>query len=161
MENMGVWLGLGVVIIVALAAYAGYLLWQVRKLKEKREEQQKALEEFNQEQRERLNNSIQVIAQAILEKQVGLTEGSIRIRVLLDALGVNENVKEEFTAFYQLADAAAHIPILKAWKSLPKKDQQRYKQELFQLENIHGDFVLAAAKGIQGRDFIQLWYSAV
>ncbi len=161
MQNIWFWLATaGGVIVVALAIYAGYLLVQVRKLKEKREQQQQDLEQFSREQRERSNNSIQIIAQAMVEGQCGLTEGSIRVKALLDSLDAGDLVKEEFTAFYQLATAAEHIPILGAWKSLSKKEQQGFKQEIFQLEKVHGDFVLAAAEKIKGRDFIQLWYSA-
>ncbi|MFL0796707.1 MAG: DUF2489 domain-containing protein [Cellvibrionaceae bacterium] len=160
MQNIWFWLAIaGCVVVVGLAGYAGYLLLQVKKLKERREQQQQDIEELNKEQRERLNNSIQVIAQAMVEGQCGLTEGSIRVKVLLDGLNVDDAVKEEFTAFYQLATAAEHIPILEAWKSLSKKEQQVFKQEIFQLEKVHGDFVKAAAEKIRGRDFNQLWYS--
>ena len=50
-----------------------------------------------------------------------LTEGAIRVRVLLDGLSVNEDVQEEFAAFYQLAKATEHIPILEGWKQLSTK----------------------------------------
>lgn len=141
------------VIIVILTTIAGYYLWQLRLLGKKRDEQQQALEQTAREQRERVNKSIQIIAQAMVAKQMTLTEGAIRVRVLLDGLGVNESVQVEFAAFYQLAKATEHIPILEAWKQLSTKKKLAFDDQRAQLENDHREFVLDAAVRIQGQFF--------
>lgn len=151
---------LAVVIILVLGAYAAWLLWQVRVQEKQRREQQRLLAKEREAQRQRLNHSIQIIARALLEEQVSLTEGAIRIKMLMEALEVTEVEREEFTAFYQLADATAHIPILQDWKKLSPKEQRRYTFERLRLEADHKDFVLAAAERIQGRGFQTLWHSA-
>ncbi len=144
---------LGIVVIVGLTTTAGYYLWQLRLLKNKREQQKEALEQAGREQRERVNKSIQIIAQAIVEEQMTLTEGAIRIRVLLDGLSVNETVQKDFAAFYQLAKAAEHIPILEAWKQLSTKKKLAFDSERERLEKDHREFVLDAAARIQGHSF--------
>lgn len=144
---------IAMVIIVILTTIAGYYLWQLRLLGKKRDEQQQALEQTAREQRERVNKSIQIIAQAMVAKQMTLTEGAIRVRVLLDGLGVNESVQVEFAAFYQLAKATEHIPILEAWKQLSTKKKLAFDDQRAQLENDHREFVLDAAVRIQGQFF--------
>ena len=142
-----------IVVVVVLTVVAGYYLWQLRLLNNKRAEQQRALEQAGREQRERVNKSIQIIAQAITEDQMTLTEGAIRVRVLLDGLGVNEDVQEEFAAFYQLAKATEHIPILEGWKQLSTKKKLAFDSERERLESDYRDFVLDAAARIQGQVF--------
>jgi len=142
-----------IVIVAVLAAIAGYYLWQLRLLSKKRKDQKKALEQAGREQRDRVNKSIQIIAQAIIEDQMTLTEGAIRVRVLLDGLGVDESVQEEFAAFYQLAKATEHIPILAAWKELSTKKKLAFDSERERLERDYREFVLDAATRIQGQVF--------
>ncbi len=144
---------LAALVIAALTATAGYYLWQLRVLKNKRAQQKEALEQAGREQRERVNKSIQIIAQAIVEEQMTLTEGAIRVRVLLDGLGVSESVQKEFSAFYQLAKATEHIPILEAWKQLSTKKKLAFDSERERLEKDYREFVLDAAVRIQGQYF--------
>jgi hypothetical protein len=84
---------------------------------------------------------------------VGITEASIRIRVLLDALQVDKSVRDEFIAFYTLADKTSHIPILHDWKKLSRKQQFEFEQEMARVEAEYRDFTLDAARRILGREF--------
>ncbi|WP_444922350.1 DUF2489 domain-containing protein [Microbulbifer sp. CnH-101-G] len=146
-------LAIAATIIFTLAVIAGYYLRKFSTAQKKQAEQLAELEQAAQEQRQRVNDSIQIIARSLLDDGVGLTEASIRIRVLLDALQVEDSVREEFVAFYTIAEKTSHIPILKEWKALPRKEQFQYELEMAQVEADYKDFVLDAAKRILGRTF--------
>lgn len=141
------------IVVLILSGIAGYYLWQLKQLREKQQAQRQALEQAGAEQRVRINKSIQIITQAMLEDQMTLTEGAIRTRVLLDGLSVDESVKAEFSAFYQLAAATDHIPILDAWKALSTKKKLVLDSEREKLEKDHKEFVLDAARRIQKKHF--------
>ncbi|WP_347332849.1 DUF2489 domain-containing protein [Marinimicrobium locisalis] len=148
------WLAVaGAVVILVLAVVAGILQYKVHQLNRARKAQQQELEEANQAQRERINKSIQVIAQAVGSDDITLTEASIRISVLLDSLGVEDPVREEFSAFYELKTATDHIPILQAWKELSTKQKFKYDRERTTQEQFHEKAVVDAAKRIRGRQF--------
>jgi Protein of unknown function (DUF2489) len=141
------------VIVIGLAFYAFTLTRKVRLLEEKRRQDAAVMEAELNQQRTYRNKSIQIIAQGILSSdQLSLTEGAIRIRVLMDGLDVDESVREEFNAFYQLSDATSHIPILEEWKKLKLKQRMAYDSERVQLESDHKEFVEDAAKRILGRE---------
>lgn len=140
------------VVILCLSGIAIILHWRLYRLRQAQSRAAVLAMEKRVQQKLSINRSIQVIARALLADQVGATEASIRISVLLDALNVQAEVKDEFSAFYTLAEAASHIPILDAWKALPKHQRKAYDRDLSVLEEQHRDFVLDAAVRIQGRE---------
>lgn len=143
----------GLVIVSVLAVYAVILR---RKLGRKKQlEQEKVLELEGQAaaQRSRVNKSIQVIAQSIPEGKMTLTEGVMRLSVLLESLGITDADREEFSPIFKLAEATAHIPILEGWKKLPLKKRMAFDQQRQALESDYRDFVLASAKSLVGRVF--------
>ncbi|WP_250460897.1 DUF2489 domain-containing protein [Microbulbifer litoralis] len=140
-------------IIFALAAVAGYYLRKLNLAQKKQAAQLAELEQAASDQRQRVNDSIQILARTLLDDGVGVTEASIRIRVLLDALQVEQGIKDEFVAFYTVADKTSHIPILQEWKKLPRKKQFQFEMEMAQVESEYKDFALDAAKRILGREF--------
>lgn len=147
----------GSVITAVLAAIAGYLMFKVYRQRKEREVKLDALEKENQqalrEQKAHTNKSIQILAQALHNQELTLTEASIRISGLLDILGVTDEIKAEFSAFYQLREKTSHIPYLKAWQNLSNAEQRKFDRERLQQETTFNDFVMDAAKRILGRDF--------
>lgn len=146
-------IALAVVIIVVLAVIAYRLQQKVNKVEAAKAEQAREFEAQQQAKRDSMNKSIQILAQGLHSNQVTKTEAAIRISVLLEFLGVDESVKEEYSALFQLAEATAHIPILEKWKALPKKEKLRFDKEREDLEEKYGDFVMDAAKRIMGKTF--------
>ncbi len=146
-----------VLIIAILGAIAGRLVYRVYRLQkvnaEKLRQQQVANELAMKEQRERTNKSIQIIALAVQQDELSLTEACMRIAGLLDHLDVDEAIKQEFSAFYQLRDLTQHIPILTEWQKLERKQQNDFDIERLRHEATYNDFVMDAAKRIVGRDF--------
>lgn len=144
---------IAVAIVVGLSVVAYRLRQQVKDMEAEQAQQEKALAEQQQAKRDSMNKSIQILAQGLITDQVTKTEAAIRIGALMEFLGVNDTVKEEFSAIYQLAEASAHIPILEKWKALPTKEKMRYDNERMTLEEKYGDFVMDAAQRIIGRTF--------
>ncbi|WP_193164414.1 DUF2489 domain-containing protein [Microbulbifer hainanensis] len=140
-------------IIFALAVVAGYYLRKLQLAQKEQARQLGELEQAAQDQRQRVNDSIQILARTLLDDGIGLTEASIRIRVLLDALQVEQGVREEFVAFYTIADKTSHIPFLQEWKKLPRKKQFQFEVEMAEIEVEYKDFALDAAQRILGREF--------
>lgn len=147
----------GSVIILILATIAGRLVYKVYLQKKIRTVKLQALEDANQkaqiERREWLNKSIQILAQAVHKDELTLTEASIRISGLLDSLDVHPDIKTEFSAFYQLREKTNHIPYLEAWHNLSNAEQKKFDLERLRHETTFNDFVVDAAKRIQGRNF--------
>ncbi|WP_156495351.1 DUF2489 domain-containing protein, partial [Oleiphilus sp. HI0128] len=63
------------------------------------EDAKKAYLEEVAEKKDKALNSIKVIAQCMLDEQVELSEGCIRIKVLLDHLAPNLHEDERFSVF--------------------------------------------------------------
>jgi len=144
---------LAAVVIAILTGVAVYYLKKAKAAEAKQKQEQQEWQEKVKAQRIRVNKSIQIIAQSMFGDELTMTEGAIRIRVLLDGLQVEEPIKEEFSAFYQFSDAVDHIPILEEWKKLSTKKKMGFDNERAKLEKTHNEFVMDAAKRILGRDF--------
>ena len=143
-------LAIGIVLVLAFIAYR--LQSQVRAMEQRKSQELEELAKQQVKHEQYLQNSIRILSQGIVDKQVTLTEGSIRISVLLDNLKVDDTVKEEFNVFYQLAEATAHIPILDAWKKLSSKERYRFDKERLNAESKFGDFAVDAAKRLKDYD---------
>jgi len=144
---------IAIAIIGVLAVIAARLQYRVYKLKRAQKEREELQARDASAQRSRINRSIQIIAKAVGRDDITLTEASIRISVLLDSLGVEEPVREEFSAFYQLAEANRHIPILDEWRKLTPKQQFALDQQRLREEAHYQEFIIDAAQRIQGRAF--------
>lgn len=140
-------------IVLVLSAVAGYYVWALVRQQRRIKKLTEAQEQERLAQRQRVNNSIQHLARGLVAEQLTLTEGAIRISVLLESLSVEDAIKQEYKAFYLLAEKTAHIPILENWKKLPTKDKLKFDQQRQQLEQEFGDFVIDAAERIQTRVF--------
>jgi len=143
----------GAIILIVLSFIAWRLQSRVSQMENSKAEQMQELEELKGNHQHYLNNSIQILAQGIVDDQLTLTEGAIRISVLLDNLKISDSEREKYSAFFQLADSTSHIPILAAWKKLPKKEKARFEKERVATEEKYKDFVVDAAKRIKGQHF--------
>lgn len=131
----------GVIIIVALAAYA-YMLW--KKVLAREAEQRAVAADRNQ----RLEGDIIILAISLLEGQLPLIEGSIRIKVLLDNYYGPRRADLDVTVFERIYDATVHIPTHQGWKDLGKAERQLHEQQMETLERDHREEIFSAAKNI-------------
>ncbi len=143
----------GLLIILLLVGIAFYYLRQVQKMQATKEQQLKQLDELKNDHNNYLNKSVQVLAQGIIGEQLSLTEGAIRISVLLDNLKISDDVRSDYSALFQLTDATSHIPILDAWGKLSKKEKKQFEKNRINIENQYKDFVVDAARRLKGKSF--------
>lgn len=135
-------------IIATLAIIAGYYLYQLRKLRERQKQAEDDAQRYALERAEKNRKSIKIIAQGLIDEQLTLTEGSIRITVLMENLPIEQSVREEFSAFRLLAEATSHIPILEDWKKLKTKQKLEFDRQRQKLESDHREFVLDASRRV-------------
>jgi flagellar biogenesis protein FliO len=144
---------LGMVIVLVLAGVAVYYLRQVKTMQAIKTQQLKELDNLKNDHNNYLNRSVQVLAQGLVAEQLSLTEGAIRISVLLDNLKIDEDERNDYSALFQLAEATSHIPILDAWNRLSKKEKNKFEKIRASLEAQYKDFVVDAARRLKGKSF--------
>ncbi|EIK52214.1 hypothetical protein YO5_01479 [Stutzerimonas stutzeri TS44] len=117
-------------LVSALAGYALYLwrrVWRNERL----------LAEAQSKRHAELAEDLRILASCLLDEQLPLIEGAIRIKVLLDnydsALGQDPRCQ----VFQQLFDATAQIPTHAAWKALDSKERRHHEASFSALELQH------------------------
>jgi hypothetical protein len=145
------YIGIGVILVLLVIAL--YLHWRLFKLNRQMVQRKLEAEQQYVAARQHLNQSIQIICRALIAEQVGFAEASLRISKLMDQLSLPADVREEFVAFDKLAQAIVHIPILEAWRDLPKTQKREYSAQIEQQEELLGDFIKDAAQRLIGRAF--------
>lgn len=156
---------LAVLVILLLVAVAGFLHWQLHLRKKRAAEQEAELAAKIAKKRQEAANSLRFIAQSYLAEQVELAEAGIRISRLLDYLAVNEAQRAQYRVFDEVYQRLQHIPILQAWKDLPKQEKRSHLKLINEVESEFKDFAEDAAKTLATFNLEQLevkatYYSA-
>ena len=125
------------IIIAALAYYAWHLTTKVKKLHQAQQEEQAQAELQLRNRQLELLQDIRFIARAVLAEQCEITEGVLRIQYLISALDPDAWQLDELATLRQHHEATAGMPILDAYKALPKKEQFRLDRERWSLEEHH------------------------
>lgn len=121
---------LSVALISALALYALHL-WRRVWAKEK------ARNEALSTQRERIAGDLHILASSLLDGQLPLIEGAIRIKVLLDNYDSSLSQHEQCEVFHLLFAATAQVPTHAEWKALEKSVRRQHEQRFSELELQH------------------------
>lgn len=130
---MTIWIAVAVIIILLLAGYAAFLwgkVFSLHRVKNHQRQQQNAL----------VMENVHTIAMAMEQQQCDLSEGAIRIAVLLDHLDwskakVKPNLASEYEGIYMLYEGVRDQPTHQAYKDLPNKERMRFDLLRAQLEN--------------------------
>ncbi len=101
------------------------------------------------------HESIKVIAQCMIEEQVELSEGSIRIKVLLDHVAPHLHDHPTFSIFSKMYTATEHMPTHEARKHADKKLIRKLDKERFKLEDDHKEEILKATKELLQKNLYQ------
>ncbi|MDA9240767.1 DUF2489 domain-containing protein [bacterium] len=133
------------ILLLALAGYAAYLGVQLRKRRQQREISESELVEELQEREINARQSVQIIARALVQKDLSETEAAMRIAWLSQQIKLSGDETQHFTVFQQLAAATAHIPILDDWAALDKAEKRRLNAEREGIEVSYRDFIQASA----------------
>ena len=104
-----------VCIIVGMIGYATYLLLALQK-------QKKALQQARRNRINRIKESIEIIAKAMLNDDCNLSEGVLRLKMLLEPVGMS--IKNHVTML-QLYEMVETIPTHEARNALKKNERMR------------------------------------
>lgn len=127
----------GIFIVLALTLVAVYFQWKLYQ-KKSRDNALRLTRQIEAAERvDKNRKSIEILVLALEQDQMSLTEGAIRISVILNAMGYQRDKVGECEAFYRLADETAHMPILDKWSALPKKKKQELTRERELIEKEH------------------------
>ncbi len=121
-------------VICMLGLYAFILYLRVREQNLQRKNNADILSKHLIKRQAEFQESIRVIASAIVQNQVSLTEGAIRINKLYSLLDDTFSDDEAYQVFLELTEATAHIPILENWAKLTKKEQAFFEVERKKIE---------------------------
>lgn len=89
--------------------------------------------------------SIRVIAQALLQKDLTPTEAAMRIGFLAQQFEPIERQEKSIKTFQSLAMDTSHIPILDAWKALSSNEKAEYEKQRLSIENSYSEAIQTAA----------------
>ena len=104
-----------VIIIAGMVGYATYLLLALQK-------QKKALQQARRNRINRIKESIEIIAKAMLNDDCNLSEGVLRLKMLLEPVGMS--IKNHVTML-QLYEVVETMPTHEARKALKKNERMR------------------------------------
>ena len=121
-------ISLAVIIIAALAFYAGKLLRQLKQQTQRQQEAEEKHQAALNKHDAKVLDSVIIIVRAMKEEQCDYSEGCWRLSVLLDSLKKSSELDQQFPAIFELYNRIKHLTILDERKKLAK--QQRMKQDL-------------------------------
>lgn len=128
--------------LVIVAGLAVYALWLWRQVWQRQRQQRERLAQ----QRERLGGDLRILASSLLDGQLPLIEGAIRIKVLIDNYDIALSQHDRATVFHVLYDATHDVPTHAAWKALSADERAHYRSRFASLEREHGEALRAASK---------------
>jgi hypothetical protein len=145
MESMTLALWAGAFLLIALGIYAGYLSFQLRRQRLVSEEAEKQLAEELATKEAEARQSVQIIARALVQKDLSETEAAMRIAWLSQQIQLSEDEAQQVSVFHQLAVATSHIPILDDWAALSKSEKRRLDSERQSIESKFSEFIQLSA----------------
>ena len=130
-------MGSGCLVVLALAIYAGQLLYRLRVQQvQQLEQQQRAIAG----RKVHITDSVQIIAKAMQRQECDLSEGTIRIVKLLAAIPAEPQdwpaLYPELHTFY---GKIQHMPILDARRALAKQARMQLDLQRLRYEAEHGE----------------------
>ena len=136
---------LAAVVLFAVGGYAAYLALQRYRRRQHLENSARELEKQLKNKESEARLSVQIIARALVQKDLSETEAAMRISWLSQQIVLSADEAQHFSVFQQLAVATAHIPILDDWAALAKAEKRRLNSERESIEASYRDFVQASA----------------
>lgn len=144
-------------LVLVLMGVAGWLWFKVWKINHQQKQMQAQLtQQQAQTEQNRIDyiyESLNVIASAVLDQQCPVTEGCIRMAVLLDNLPLDCDTKHRFSVVFEVYNATRHIPTHSQWKALDRKTQRGYEREMMALEREHEQAVKDAMAYVKHNPF--------
>lgn len=125
--------------------------WGTIKRKAIEEQNARALSERQDKKRQAyLRESIAVLAKSMLDDQVELSEGCLRIKVLVDHYDSRLHDDPKFAVFMTMHDKLEAHPRFEARKAVDKKFLQKLDDARHQIELTHREEIKQASRDILG-----------
>jgi hypothetical protein len=146
-------LTIAAVIITVLCVAAAYYLLKLNKLKQ----EQKRHIQINQDAwlkaQEELASDIRFLANSLVSLQCEITEGCLRIMVLMTRLDEKLPHDDRFKTMLLHYQETHDMPHHQAYKALNRKQQYSLDQARFALEDKHREQILTEAKDLSTYQF--------
>ena len=140
-----------ILIVLGLAVIAG-LSWLIRRQWHHLSQARRARERTQQlqaERREKMVESIQILAMTIEQDQVEYSEGCIRIKGLLDHVAPELLTQRPYDVFQTMYEKTEHMPTHEARRQADPKLIRKLDEERFALEREYADRIREAAMAIR------------
>lgn len=125
----------GAVVIVALSLIIFRQVRTSKAIAKKQAQEQAQYAAEAAKQRDYVLDSSRLIATAILnDDKITLTEGCIRLKVMLDNINPQMHLTPEYSVFEEVYNRTSHIPFLTGWRELDRKQQRAFEKEMRALE---------------------------
>lgn len=144
---------IAVAIVLGLAGYAGWLLWKLRQQRQVLQRREDEFQRKKQEHEDYLIDSIQIIAQNLVSDDLNLSEGSIRLKFLLDGLGLPDEERAAFNALDELYEKVRDFDTHEARKQLSPRERNAQDRAREAHEAVHREPVMAAARTLAVYEF--------
>lgn len=142
-------------IIIGLAAIVlltAFIVRQLLALRASRRQEAKA-QAFQEERRQSMIESIQVIAMAVEQDQVEYSEACLRIKGLLDHVAPELLQQAPYRIFQEVHDHIQHMPTHRARQQTDSRFVRKMDEERFAIESKHADEIRRAATAIRYHQF--------
>lgn len=136
---------------VAIFVLSMYISKKIKQLNKYKAQQQNMLDEQQKKLKERqeyICSSIDIIIKALATEQIEVIEASIRLKVLIDQLQPTLQ-NANFTAIQAVYEKTQHIPRLKEWKALARKQRRKFEVEMADLEKEYAKSVYQEADALK------------
>ncbi|MEX1056333.1 MAG: DUF2489 domain-containing protein [Natronospirillum sp.] len=151
--SMTVLMTVAVLFVLALAGYAAVLLLKLRRQKQRLAQQDALFQQKKIEHEDYLVQSIQVIADNVVQGDLNLSEASIRLKFLLDGLGLSDQERARFIAFDELYHKVKDFDTHQDRKALSVKERQLQDNAREAHEAEHRATLVLKARELIGYDF--------
>lgn len=138
--------------LLVMAVSIWFIIRQIR-LNKARERKIKQGEERVREERNKRIDSIRVLLKAADSEEMNWIEASIRIKHLLDQLGVDLSEQGDIGVFYKIEALTQHIPTHDQWKALPITARAKFLKEMDSYEETYKEKLIAARVELLAYDF--------
>jgi hypothetical protein len=137
---------IAIAILLALSAIAAYYLIKLRKTEQQQAQQIQQNQAVWQKHQDELAADLRFIANSMLQGQCEITEGCMRIKVLMDRLDEGLQHKPEFKTIQKHFAQTITMPTHDAYKALSKQEQFKLDKQRFSLEDENKEQVLVEVK---------------
>ncbi|WP_162224929.1 DUF2489 domain-containing protein [Neptunomonas antarctica] len=147
--TMTIMIVVGVLLIIFLSAFSYKKYRILKSIHAEKALQTERVLAMKKEKYIHVQDSLRILAKALTADQLGVIEGAIRIKVLIDHYDPELHYEDDFKIFSEISKQTEHIPILKEWKNLDKLSKRKYEALMAEIASTKGDDVKKATASLE------------